>query len=901
MSFKRILILTTLLSSAALSPGQMQRDPPQSQFTTISASGSTKFWTNPYEPYGGEKSFCRMTKNGKVVWQKDLPFSFEEAHISDSGTISGLAHTSGGKYGQFTIVILDPNGRVAMKHHFSMWNTMIADGHLMPRSQGMIFDPDHNRVIARMFNTFDHKGNESWFDFRLAPAKFVRAITPGGDPQKSNARIENAELVLGTNLILVSWFHFDEKYGHSLTLMDRNYRKVWGMFLPADLYNGPTGDASQRLYDQFSGRGAILRTDQPRRFDIRLFKMNSQVGFEAQPIGNGWAIKEILRKHFVKPAKSVPKPVTIRSASLPIIKSFTVPQSADFGTAVGDVGQFHFWGKDKIVYVREAISPSINVIDLAGTAIRSIPVPKEAKAKDVQLFLTKTTGSKFVLASADNGTEGKSSKAWNIDVATGQISPMPKFKSAWITALAGYPDGHFVVITHDFRRSSSVTKVSLYSPYGDLVWAKSDEWTSNRLADISSPEGLEVDSKGRIIVLDNIAHTLQYFEKSGKFVRAIDLDKKWGRKLSYPTNVATLSDGRLWLYDFGASLTCNLLDSNGGILRSFKPKFSNGKIFDSHYGITPDANGEAWVSNGKSISKLDKSGVAMRTIGNQPRVAGLGKISSLHVNPDGRVYALDAVTNSVFAFDSRGKKLYGFAPKPKEFDDSDNYNGLSITASGDVFFSGTTNLRTIHLSPDGQRLEANKNHPSWSVSKKEFGVPFSAKSNWRWQGTTLLDDKDSPRAYIQRWPDLGWMNYQSFDASPDGRFMAYEGTYYPDHKFRQLRLAFYMANGVPESQARFPTGMTDTSGAAYDGTTCYFITKEGLLAMNKRAETLWIYRPPKWNSRNKWRVFPSLGGLALYDGLRSITWINPKKVILGSEQVTLEMSESAKRYATDSD
>ena len=179
----------------------------------------------------------------------------------------------------------------------------------------------------------------------------------------------------------------------------------------------------------------------------------------------------------------------------------------------------------------------------------------------------------------------------------------------------------------------------------------------------------------------------------------------------------------------------------------------------------------------------------------------------------------------------------------------------------------------------------------------EFGVPFDSKPSWRWQGMTLVDDQDKPQATIRRWPDLAWMENQAPDEAPDGRLMVFEGSTYPEPGFRRLRMGFFKANGKVESQTFLPAGMPDVSDSAYDGINCYFIVKEGLLAMNKVGIPLWIYRPPNWNSQNSWKVFPSLNGLALYDGVRTVSWFDPKRMNVNANPISLAMGSSPMFYA----
>ena len=90
-----------------------------------------------------------------------------------------------------------------------------------------------------------------------------------------------------------------------------------------------------------------------------------------------------------------------------------------------------------------------------------------------------------------------------------------------------------------------------------------------------------------------------------------------------------------------------------------------------------------------------------------------------------------------------------------------------------------------------------------------------------------------------------------------------------------------------------PLGMPDTTDSAFDGKFCYFVTTEGLLAVDRAGKLKWVYKPTYWNPKSDWKVFASLGKIALYDGKRKVTWIDPALAKKNGRQVKLPLGEQA--------
>jgi outer membrane protein assembly factor BamB len=306
-----------------------------------------------------------------------------------------------------------------------------------------------------------------------------------------------------------------------------------------------------------------------------------------------------------------------------------------------------------------------------------------------------------------------------------------------------------------------------------------------------------------------------------------------------------------------------LFDKHGRLVRSHPLKFGNGRRIELREGTRLDTQSRHWISTGNELDRLDDFGTVVQSVGNQPRRAGLGKISHLKVGTDGRIYALDAETSGVHVFDWKGHSLFTCQPKPKEF--AAESSQLDVTRSGDIYIEGSYLDGSLHYSPAGKRMGYV---PFADGTGRELAV--SPKPTWRWFGSELIDERSKVVTRLRRFPDQRWMTGE-IAMAPDGRIAAYERPSYFERQGQPLRLAFYTMATRPEGQVFLPAEMPEVFGCAYDGNRCYFVTQKGLLAVDRKGKLVWRYQPPNWTT--EWKAFPSMGKIALYDGDHTVRWI----------------------------
>ncbi len=863
------------LSAAAFA--QFGEEQLYNPYSISSPNGSVRLYVKSLKPHGDGPALCRLIKSGKTLWEKTLPYTFSKVVVSDGGAVGGCSFRPNAdryKNGYFIVSILDSKGQSKLYEETRIKPSRFLHTSGDPKANGLMYDATNDRMILRIVAPDINKGGESWWTYRLLTGKLIGKVPLVGIDQEKSKFLLGAIPVAGTNLVAAAWNWYDGgELGQALTLIDPKGASIWRKNIKGDFEGGRREGDEIRTRSKAMQEGTVF-AGRSGEFAAHIVKSGRLVTFSLSQSGGKWRVAEAGSKPYSFKPDSVSPSVLVPKVRIPTSAEFVIPLLPS-ATEVRNVGQLHIWG-DKIVFIREDDQPSICVVALNGSVVKSIALPKIPSKSRAGWHLAATSGSKFIVAHSTQGDK-PDSKAWTIDLSTGEIKALPKFQCASIEAIAGAPNGRFAALSTEFSTYTLRSHVTYYEADGTNIWDLAENGYSGAAAEIFSPEDLDIDAKGNIVLLDKISHAIQRFKPDSKFLDRIDLDKVWGRELSYPTQITCLPDGGYWLYDFSGEPNCYLLDAKGKIRRSHGLKFSNGKKFDIHEDIKVDSAGRPWLTNGDSIFRVDEKGTVVQTIGEKARVTGLAEIADVHVALDGRIIAQDRSTNAAFAFNHTGLLLFSAVPKPTEFDDGTSWNGLKIPRSGDIYLSGSLNKGMPHWSPKGKRLSDRPR------SKDEIGSegPFAMQLGWLWEGSNLVDEKGKVRGTLRRWPNQDWMLDGPDAMAADGRLMSYQANRYRNLSGK-LKIGYFSATGKPEGESPYPLGASYVYSAAYDGTMSYFVTKVGLVAVDRKGNAKWIL---PLDPNKAWKVFPSRGMLALFDGKQTVTWISPQRATILKESV----------------
>ncbi|HLK13740.1 MAG TPA: hypothetical protein VKT78_02960, partial [Fimbriimonadaceae bacterium] len=706
--------------------------------------------------------------------------------------------------------------------------------------------------LVRVGSISGQGSKEEWWSYRLADGRAIERT----DIARA-LKVDRVTTVLplpGTQLLLVDGFRFDSvwtKETEIVTLLDPENRSVWNREAAFTL-SRKNNDEEPNVK---LGKG-------PGEFAVRVTGSKEVVHYRASQALLGWTVTRTGAEPFVPAAPAVthsaPTP-PIPSISLPLMRKWTIPLNVKAVSPFADVEAFDFVGADGIAAVREGDKPAILVCRTNGKIEREIPIPAVKSESRHGSFVAWTGGARLILVECDDQRPAWC-KAFAVDLKSGVLRGLAKFKGPPVGAVVGFQDGRFAVIPSELASMESSAKPRICRPDGST-----ERTLDVPTGDIGSHDlaGADADTHGHLVLFERYVGTF-VFGLDGKLVKHIPLAAGPTDDPIYYTGICALPDGRFVLSAFSDGPTFALGDGSGkpGTQRSIK--FADGKRFEYVSCLKSDSSGHLWASDRHGLYRVNEAGRVVARVGRTPETRGLGRIARLAVKPDGGVIALDEQTAAVSFFDAGGRLASLGTPLKSDFEARPpEYGELHVARSGDVYLGFPT--RELHFAPDGRRL-------GWVANGSEHPASVGhVEPTWHWFNENLLDRAGHVRLTLNRWPDQMWMLAGPSCSAPDGSLMAF-GTTGPRYVRRgEMRLAFFSAIGKPEGMTPLPAAVNAAYGAAYDGRMAYFFDRGSVVAVAKKGVAVWRFKLPKPDP-DYWELFPSRGGIAAFDGRRTIYW-----------------------------
>ncbi|MEZ0325184.1 MAG: hypothetical protein ACAH95_04710 [Fimbriimonas sp.] len=839
------MVLTLLLATATLTQSRFPE--PLNPKTYASESGATTLWVNPNSARELGPAAYVLKKGGKEVWSKQLPFTLFDAGVSEAGIVGGYGYSaSKTREGTLDIVMLNEDGSVRLMDKIERKPEKYIHGSPTPYAQGIIFDPDRDRFVVRL--------DEEWRWYGISSGKLVKAFNPKKlEPETTRTELE-ARAVPGTPYDLVSWWTFDTERGVKFTLIDENAKPVWK--LVKHVIPPKEEQAKWAFEREFRKSGGILGTSK-NRFQVWLPTENVDATYQVSAVGE---VKEIGR---VPHAKPVAPKASFRDVQLRLTGSFRIPTGKP--QQFKSIENFQLLPKSRLAVLEDSPKPLIHILSRSGKTVRKLPIPVTLKA-EYRHIRTTVAGKSLVVVASDNGRNAKS-QAWRVDVDTGKLTPLKLEKVGTVDALAGYPDGSFAMLSTEQFEYTSSDILTRRNAAGKTLWMiETGGGYGGKPEEMLSPEDITIDSQGNVVVLDNIARKLMFFSHQGKFLKNIDFKKHWGAdEPLYSTGVRSSGKGFVVL-DFSAESALVSTDATGKKTATRHAVNAQGKALDRIQDLRVDESGVLWVCDFYGIYRLNSSGKVVATIGGTG-TTGLTRIADVQVDPKGNVFALDANTAQVYAYDPAKKLTFIARPLPKDLTKTPpEVNRLELTRSGNLYVTDYPGFTYLLFSPTGQRLRKGES------SNEKGGPPLAeGKPEWRWARSRLFDESGKVITTLERWPNLDWLGigFDEMTQAPSGELLVYKLRDYNDPSVRG-RIGVYTSGGQPIEGAVLPYGCEQMFYGAFDGPTCYFSAEPGVMAVSRKGEALWQFRPKQAN--DGWKVFVSKGGLALFDNRQTVYW-----------------------------
>lgn len=303
------------------------------------------------------------------------------------------------------------------------------------------------------------------------------------------------------------------------------------------------------------------------------------------------------------------------------------------------------------------------------------------------------------------------------------------------TDLANGTCYHYVVtvVTADGESPESEEVMSIPSPYLPVMQFGTEGIDDG---EFKSPTGIALDGEGNIYVADTDNHSIQKFDKNGKFLA------RWGGEpspeegmLYYPRGLAISSQGELYVSDSGNNRV-QKFDLEGNFVRAwgkfgFAWRGAEAGKFDVPWGITTDQQGCLYVTDTSNarIQKFQADGTPLVKWGRDGSFDGAFFYPrGIAVDFVGNVYVADEGNNRIQKFDPRGNFLTKWGREGNAPGQFKAPWGVACDALGNVYVVDSGNHRIQKFDANGTYLcswgnrgltEAQVNFPSGIAVDRE--------------------------------------------------------------------------------------------------------------------------------------------------------------------------------------
>lgn len=848
--------------------------------TYFSPSREYTLIVDPQNPRGIGSAQYHLSHKGKTVWEGIRPFTLWEADVSDTGVVGGYAYSNGWEgwptqksgdtsdYGDFEVVILDPRGRERLHQKVKRVVSGFLHQAPQPIAWGVLVDGAHDRLIVRVADPDINRGVEEWWVFQLSTGRQMRRLAPKagmGSPEAVRFVID-ARCVPGTPLVLLHWWSFDlktENLGGRFTLLDPGQgsaKPVWVLDLPRD-YNIPGNEKAQdRLMDEISKDSAILETTASRQFTLRFVREQRRVTFRvsAEP-GRGWRVIRFRSTPYIPPTpKPEPKIAEVRpklQGRLDLLAEnaakFPSPRPIQRPDCLTSAGPGH------LAFVSLEGVPALVMVAQTGEVLHRVAldrIRKPGSAGEPQSLKLVWQGERrFVLfcERSPGDPENSYTEAYRVDAQKGEVSPLEQFRCPPLGAVAAFPDGGFVVLATVHAKYTAKEEIYAYDGMGKRTWALTSDFGSkpdDGPEVLFSPESLAVLRNGTVAVLDVIRHTVQFYDRGGKYLRTLSLDKAWKREASYPSDIIADSEGGFLVHDFSGTPAMVWMKEDGSVVRSFTPRYDNQKpIENPDFCIATD--GRLWLADGYSLLGLDSMGHVTTRLGETPSANRLTAIASIAVLPEGRILIVDERTSAVHVLNIQGQLLH-----------------VCVAPSGVTEAAGIIDTPAIDLGP------AN----TFAIEGNWFGA--DGKPRTKPQGFRTARERLS---LLRRRANRSWLGQvQGCATAPSGALAAVDTPLMSRNGepgfLSRFFLSLYSAMNVPERTIELPSSLGSVSGVTYDGRYVVVTGGEWGYCYRTDGRPLWRFVLPLAPGERRdeliWHPFLIDGGrtLCLFNGVRTL-------------------------------
>ena len=795
-----------------------------------SPSGEYVLDVDPSHMQGSGAATYRLTHQGRQVWSGERPFTLLDARVTDGGVVAGYAYSSGlegfGDDDKLHLLILGRTGAPLLNDTTPRRQSLVVDGGPEPNVDGLVFDPDGDRIVFRVSNV---GGPEIWKPFQLSSGHAAAPFEPASLMAVGELSVSavDAQPARGTPLTLIHWSRNDwhkEQQGARFSLVDPMGHPVWMLELPTDYLAAPGDRKGQERLSRLAWKTAIIDVSRPNELVVRHAATSERVRYQIEKNASaGWVVGETGRQPDVDgPAAESADVVVGPERSLRYIGAVKLGGRTDEENgAIRDVHHFDLDDGGRYGFVRRDGSCELTFVTAArNDPPRQIRLGRPGRQECSSPLVAWAGGNTWIVtteyAKAESGEAG-----WWVDRDNGATRPfiLPAGISS-VRAIAGRRTGGIVLLAEQETRSALMVEIDTLLVWIDVLGheqkALSDSANSSD-SELLSPDDVAVTTAGEVVVVDVVRHKVTVFEADGSLQRTIDLEKAWGREPNYPSGIAPDADGGFIVEDFNAAIPFVRMRADGAVRGELRPRYADGRPTGRLFRVQAGPDGVLWASDGEALLHLREDGVVEGVVGTQASLDDLGEAAAVAIDAGDNVYAADRRSGAVHVFSAQGKLEHVCRPRPGDVKDSLVWPTMTTTSDGRVFLRLDDGIRSgggfLEFSAAGDRIARH----AWEDRSRLWNPATGGFWAVRHNNIAAITEKGQVAMTIARRADRRWLGWIS------GAAVAEDGSIAVAAEADQLRserndatLNVYSSNGSATHVIQLSPGR---SGApfAYDG------------------------------------------------------------------------------------
>jgi len=371
------------------------------------------------------------------------------------------------------------------------------------------------------------------------------------------------------------------------------------------------------------------------------------------------------------------------------------------------------WGAGDSIAEEEELPPApANVVAKCGNGRITITWDPVPDAMYYNLYFQTTKGVQVKFSELTRPIAGEDDFKAVIGVKKEKATCLEGVSSPYVhDDLANGTCYHYVVtvVTPKGESLESQEVMAIPAPYL-LAMSIGREGVDD--GEFSSPTGIALDKDGNIYVADTDNHSIQKFDKTGKFIA------RWGGEPSpeegsfyYPRGLAIGANDTLYVADSGNNRV-EKFDLEGNVMQAwgkfgFAWRGADLGKFDVPWGLATDQEGNLYVSDTSNsrIQKFKSDGTPLLKWGRDGSFDGAFFFPrGVAVDFVGNIYVADESNNRVQKFDARGSFLTKWGREGAGPGQFKSPWGLACDALGNVYVVDTGNHRIQKFDGNGTFL-----------------------------------------------------------------------------------------------------------------------------------------------------------------------------------------------------